>query len=138
MSAQDAIRIVTSQSGRSFRVWKVGSWLTLAMINMSIAESKGRGKFRWGFTSLAFGPLVTAFLSFSKPIKEDPNTLIPRSAAQDYNSEEQSGSMTRVGKVTQSTTANSTPAANEDTKVIKQTLNPPALKKDNQATKQEA
>lgn len=119
---QDSIRIVTSLSGRSIRVWKVASWFTLAMINMSIAESKGRGKFIWGFTSLAFGPFVTAFLSFSEPCKEDPNTLIPRSAAQSYNTEGQSSSRT-LGKIKN----------NFDNKTTEETQNistvPPVLKK---------
>merc|ERR1712130_45166 len=62
--AQDVVRIVTAQSGRSFRFWKVSAWLTLSMINMNIAEQKGRGKWRYGLLSLFTGPLTTAFLTF--------------------------------------------------------------------------
>lgn len=80
------IRIVTSQSGRSIRIWKIMSWFTLAMVNMNIAEQKGRGKYRWGFTSLLGGPFVTMFLTFSASYADDPSEIVPRTDAITYSS----------------------------------------------------
>lgn len=128
-NGQDAVRIVNSQSGRSIRFWKVGSWFTLAMINMSIAESKGRGKFRWGITSLVFGPIATMFLAFSKPCKEDPNTLVPREAAQSYNEEEQSASRS-LAKINNNINNKTT---NEE--ITQTSTVPPSLKTEDPKTK---
>ena len=63
------------------------SWVTLSCINMSIAEQKGRGKFRWGFASLlGGGPFVTMFLTFSGSHAELPGELVPRADAIKYAS----------------------------------------------------
>ena len=97
-SGKEAIRIVTAQSGRSFRAWKVSAWLTLTMLNMNIAEQKGRGKYRWGFASLFTGPLTTIFLTFTGSKLDHPDSVVPRSAVQMYSLDDQPVKATLVAK----------------------------------------
>ena len=85
-AAADTVRLVTAQSGRSFRMWKISAWLTLAMINVNIAEQKGRGKVRWGLMSLISGPLATGFLTFSTSyayLSGNPTTPTPQTFTKD-------------------------------------------------------
>ena len=43
-------------------------YLSLALVNMGLAEQKGRSKWKYGFFSLFGGPLVTAFIVFAEPL----------------------------------------------------------------------
>merc|ERR1711918_27357 len=104
------VRIVTAQSGRSFRFWKVSAWLTLSMINMNIAEQKGRGKWRYGFLSLFTGPLTTAFLTFGTSYAHLSGNA-PAPAPPTYTMDQPAKTSIKVAPQTPSTPAAPKPAS---------------------------
>jgi len=62
---------VDFQEGGPQRVYQVvrekpffyfGSWSTLALVNMGLAEQKGRSRFAWMLWSALFGPVATAYI----------------------------------------------------------------------------
>lgn len=46
-------------------------WLTLALINTGLAQSKGHSGFRWFFLSLFGGPVATLFVVLWPSAKEE-------------------------------------------------------------------
>ena len=44
-------------------------WFTLSLINAGLAQAKGRSGFNWWLASLLLGPLCTALIVMSDPVK---------------------------------------------------------------------
>ena len=50
--------------------WSAAGWLTLALINAGLAQTKGRSGLAWWFTSLFFGPICTFAIVVSRPLSD--------------------------------------------------------------------
>jgi len=60
----------TSSTGTSSIDYSVG-WITLALINAGLAQSKRRSGLNWFLISLLIGPLATLLLVIWQPLPAD-------------------------------------------------------------------
>jgi hypothetical protein len=58
--------------GRDRMVSYGAAWMTLALVNAVLAQSKGRSGLMWWALSLALGPVATLFIALGdRPAKEE-------------------------------------------------------------------